>query len=307
MRIDSVEPHRRQLTQTKVLAYLQTPGNVCWVKAKDLLGQANDACVDGRETEAVIATPGGDISLLTEGIISVGKFTGRQLTPVEINRVFRWRLRHLGSFYMHTDEQALDNLRLSLKTDNRFARKQFASARDVFGFVQNPDPRYQLSLIDHLITPKNIGCGHLKLMLLNSEAYGMSRKVIYDLMRAFFDTLWNGSAEEKQKINYKYLCGKHQEGAVVTILVPGEISEQTLIPAVRPSDGKTSVFVFHPQVSAFMHREQAVALAKSGLFPEISGKEGVFLKTTAAVLSEGLRETVSHLAFGLPQYTFKFS
>lgn len=306
MLVKAITGPKVKYPQDLVRDYLHHVSNVHWIKAKDLLGKLNDACVDGRETERIIATPGGDTALLAEAIIAVGKFTNKHLDPVQINQVFHWRLKFLGSFYMHTDEHGLHNLIGSLKQDSRFKQFSFKAPAEIFNFIFKPEPRLQMSLLDHLLVPANTGCGHLRLMLEKPEIYGMSRKVLHGIIKSFFNTLWNGSTREKACINYRYLTGDHKEGAVVTITTSDAITEDSFIPAVRPSDGKTSLFIFHPQVSAFMHREQAIALVESGLFPEINKNNlGVYLDMASRVLSEGLRETISHLAWGLPQYTFE--
>lgn len=306
MLVKAVTGPKLKYTQEEVRDYLHRSSNVKWIKAGDLLDKLNDACVDGRENERIIATPGGDTALLAEAIIAVGKFTGKHLDPVEINHIFQWRLKFLGSFYMHTDEHGLHNLVKSLKQDRRFKQLIFNSTDEVFNFVKAPKPALQMSLLDHLLVPENCGCGHLRLMLEKPEVYGMSRKVLHGVIKAFFDTLWNGLTGEKKFINYRYLTGEHKEGAVVTIITSADINKDSVIPAIRPSDGKMSMFIFHPQVSAFMHKQQAIALVESGLFPEINKSNlAVYLDMAFRVLSEGLRETISHLAWGLPQYTFE--
>lgn len=306
MLVKAVTGPKLKYTQAEVRDYLHHHNNIKWVKAGDLLDKLNDACVDGREREPIVASPGGDTALLAEAIIAISKFSGKHLNPVEINQVFRWRLKTLGSFYMHTDEHGLNNLIKSLQLDDRFKRLSFKTVGAVFEYLKQPDTGDQVSLLDHLLVPENCGCGHLKLMLSKPEAYGMSRKVLQGIIKAFFDTLWNGSALEKKLINYKYLTGDHKEGAVVTIVTAEKVNRESLIPAVRPSDGKLSMFIFHPQAAAFIHHEQAIALAASGLFKEINLQAvDNFVGEMGGVLGEGVRETISHLAWGLPQYTFE--
>lgn len=306
MLIKAVTGPKVKYTQEEVRDYLHHPNNIKWIKAGNLLDKLNDACVDGREKEPIIASPGGDTALLAEAIIAIGKFSGKHLNPVEINQVFKWRLKTLGSFYLHTDEHGLHNLIHSLKQDDRFKRLSFNSPAEVFKYLKQPERDDQVGLLDHLLVPENCGCGHLKLMLSKPEAYGMSRKVLHGIIRAFFDTLWNGSAAEQKLINYQCLTGDHQEGAVVTIITSGEVDKNSLIPAVRPSDGRLSMFVFHPQAANFMHRQEAIALAASGLFKEIQPQAiDHFVGEMGGVLGEGVRETISHLAWGLPQYTFE--
>lgn len=294
------------LSLEQVLGYLGNSKNVLWVKAENLLGELNDACVDGRETEWVIASPGGDMAILGEAIISVGKLVNRYLDEVEIRQIFNWRLKKMGSFYYHTDTHALENLMKSLNEDEKVGRK-FKSVSEVLKLVKKPLVKVQSVLITHLLKTENIGCGHLKLMLAEPGAYGMSRKVLQGILRVYFNMMWNGTKKEKKLIKFRVLEGEHNEGAVAVIRVKGRISKDSLVPAVRPTDGKMSMFVFHPQVTEFMHDNLAMEMAKSGLVKEI-GKRQVreFKGVMSKVNTEGLRETVSRLAFGLPMYTFEF-
>ena len=292
-------------SQKKVEEYLSDEKNIRWVLAKELLGELNDSCVDGREVGHIVASPGGDIALLTEAIIAVGKMVNRHLDPFEIRKVFRWRVKKLGSFYHHTDEHALENLMKSLNDDVTIKRK-FTSVDQVLKFVKNPPVKVQISLMSHLFKTDNVGCGHLKLMLMNAPAYGMSVKVVQGIVRAYFNMMWNGTKKEKGLIDFRVLKGSHTEGAVVSIMVPGKVSDKTMVPMVRPTNGKMSVFVFHPQVVEFMHTKQAMELLNSGLFPEIKKSQRLeYQRMMMRVLSDGLRETVSRLAFGLPMYTFE--
>lgn len=309
LKLKVIAPEQKHLTKEEVLKYLNQPGVVKWIEAKDLLGDANDACVDGREKGNVIATPGGDVALLAETIVSVGKLSGKKLNPFEVRQVFRWRVKEFGSFYMHTDEHALKNLIKSLNQDETVIRERgkFEGIDQVLEFIREPD-NLQTSLMSHLFVPDNIGCGHLNRMIRNPEAYGMSTKVIRSTMRAFFNMMWNGLPEEKENINFQVLKGDHFEGAVLLALVEDElITQKTMIPAIKPTDGKTSIFVYHPQVSRFMHRKESVALAQSGLIPEISkDMANAFEKMMTRVGSVGARETVARLAFDLPQYKIVF-
>ena len=91
-------------------AYLNDPDNVVWVRAGQLLEDISDACVDGREDEPVVGTPGGDTALFANVVIAYGKAVGREFSDHEIKTIFRWYVNNFGSFYMHTDIHALHRL-----------------------------------------------------------------------------------------------------------------------------------------------------------------------------------------------------
>ena len=296
---------KKLYTSQEVLEHLQNTENVQWERAGDLLGKLYGSCVDGREDGHIVGNPGGDIAILAEAVIANAKIVGKELTLIELGRAFGWYLEVVGSCYMHTDHHALEHLGKSLQGDPRIGRK-FANVDEVLKFVQNPEPKQQLRLLDHLLEPNNIGCGHLKLMLLDPAAYGMSRKVLHGLMRAFFDVMWNGNKEQKDNLVYRIWEGDHNEGAVVEICVAGTVDDETLIPMVRPNGREVSMFVVHPQVCEYMHRKVARALAASELFPGISPEQAEKIyETMQQMLSTEVRETVSRLALILPHYRFE--
>src|SRR3989339_525375 len=173
--VELVYNKKKLYTSQEVLEHLQNPDNVKWERAGDLLGKLYGSCVDGREDGHIVGNPGGDIAILAEAVIANARIVGKELTLIELSRAFGWYLEVVGSVYMHTDHHALLHLGKSLQGDPRIGRK-FANVDDVLKFVQNPEPKQQLRLLDHLLEPNNIGCGHLKLMLQDPAAYGMSRK-----------------------------------------------------------------------------------------------------------------------------------
>ncbi len=304
-RVDLVYNKKKLYTSQEIQDHLDDPGNVKWERAGDLLGKLYGSCVDGREDGHIVGNPGGDIAILAEAVIANARIVGRELTLIELGRAFSWYLEVVGSVYMHTDHHALEHLGKSLQGDLRIGKK-FSDAHAVLRYVQNPEPKQQLRLLDHLLEPNNIGCGHLKLMLQDPAAYGMSRKVLQGLMGAFFDVMWNGTEAQKKDLVYRILEGDHNEGAVVEICVAGSVDDDTLIPMVRPNGKEVSMFVVHPQVCEYMHRKVAKALASSDLFPGISAEQAEKIyETMQQMLSTEVRETVSRLALILPHYRFE--
>ena len=303
---------KKTFSSNEVASYLKQKGVVRWVKLGDLLNDEYDACVDGRETNPVVGNPGGDVSRLAEAVIAVGAVAGRHFNPGEILKIFDWYLSHVGRFYMHTDEHAMHHLAEFLNEGygaKRMGGKKFHTASEMYNFVTNPDPRLQVFLSRYLLDPRFVGCGHMKLMMTKPEQYGMSEKVLRSLSVAFFDTMWN-VPERSKLLAYPMLPGVHKEGAVVSIVIPEEeLTEKTMVPMVAPTDGKISIFVNHPQVVQFLNKKVAYLLAKEGgsVIKDLNVDPAAVVAHMEHLQGEGVRQTVSSLAWGLPVYTFEMS
>lgn len=310
MKAVSLPNPRNTYTQEEIATYLKQKGIVRWVKLGEIFQQEYDACVDGREVNPVIGNPGGDVSRLAEAVIAVGAVAGRHFNPGEILKVFDWYLSHIGRFYMHTDEHAMHHLAEFLNEGygvKRMGGKKFHTPAEMYNFVTNPDPRLQVFLSRYLLDPRFVGCGHMKLMMTKPEQYGMSEKVLRSLSVAFFDTMWN-VPERAGQLAYPMLTGDHKEGAVVSIVIPGaELTDDVMIPMVAPTDGKVSMFVNHPQVVKYLNKKVAYLLAKEGgsVIKDLDVDPNAVVAHMEHLQNEGVRQTVSALAWGLPVYTFE--
>ncbi len=310
MKATSLPNPRKTYSQEEITAYLKQKGVVRWVKLGDLLESEYDACVDGRETKPIVGNPGGDVSRLAEAIIAVGEVAGRHFNPGEILKVFDWYLSHVGQFYMHTDEHAMHHLAEFLNEGygaKRTFGKKFHTPAEMYNYVINPDPRLQVFLSRYLLDPRFVGCGHMKLMMTKPHQYGMSEKVLRSLSVAFFDTMWN-VPEKSGMLAYPMLPGDHKEGAVVSIVIPSEeLTDKTLIPMVAPTDGSISMFVNHPQVVQYLNKKVAYLLAKEGntIIKDLDVDPEAVVTHMEHLQNEGVRQTVSALAWGLPVYTFE--
>jgi hypothetical protein len=297
-------------SEAEIAAYLKQKGVVRWIKLGDLFQSEYDACVDGRETDPIVGNPGGDVSRLAEAVIAVGQVAGRQFNPGEILKIFDWYLTHVGQFYMHTDEHAMHHLAEFLNEGygaRRMGGKKFHTAEEMYSYVINPDPRQQVFLSRYLLDPRFVGCGHMKLMMSAPHLYGMSEKVLRSISVAFFDTMWN-IREKSSLLAYPMLPGDHREGAVVNMVIAdSELTDDTMIPMVAPTDGKISMFVNHPQVVQYMNKKVAYLLAKEGgeVIKDLDVDPKAVLDHMEHLQNEGVRQTVSALAWGLPVYTFE--
>jgi len=310
MKIGCLPNPRKTYSQEEISAYLKQKGVVRWVKLGELLKSEYDACVDGRATEPIVGNPGGDVSRLAEAIIAVGAVAGRHFNPGEILKIFDWYLGHVGQFYMHTDEHAMHHLAEFLNEGygaKRMAGKKFHTAAEMYNFVKNPDPRLQVFLSRYLLDPRFVGCGHMKLMMTKPEQYGMSEKVLRSISVAFFDTMWN-VPEKSSLLAYPCLEGDHKEGAVVNVVISEkELTDDTMIPMVAPTDGQISMFVNHPQVVQYMNKKVAYLLAKEGgsVIKDLDVDPTAVMVHMEHLQNEGVRQTVSALGWGLPVYTFE--
>ena len=303
--------NERALQRDEVSTYLKTEGVVSWIQAGELLDSKYDACVDGRTTEPIVGNPGGDIARLVEAILAINEVTGHKFTPLDIEAIFRWYLKKFGCFYMHTDEHALESLRLQLNRDQQIGR-QFTSVTDLHHFLLHmpADFHQTLHLTRYLLDPAYIGCGHLKLMSLHPNRYQASVKLLRSLMMSFYDALWNGAPELKELLRYPILEGEHRERAVLVVRVAeSRITSESWIPMVRPCLGEVSMFVEHPQVREYLAMNIAQAIGEEWLEGRLDGEiqRRDLYQAMCSLQGEGLRETVSALALGLPMYTVTIS
>ena len=213
---------------------------------------------------------------------------------------------------MHTDTHAMEHLTEFLNEGygaKRMKGKKFENAEEMYNYVMNPDPREQVFLSRYLLDPRFVGCGHMKLMMSNPHLYGMSEKVLRSLSVAFFDMMWNVPEKAKQLV-YPCLQGDHKEGAVVNMVVASEeIADDTMVPMVAPTNGKISIFVNHPQVVKYLNKKVAYLLAKEGknIIKDLEVDPEAVVTHMEHLQNEGVRQTVSALAWGLPVYTFELS
>lgn len=310
MKAISLPNPRKTYSEEEISDYLKQKGVVRWVKLGELLKSEYDACVDGRESNPIVGNPGGDVSRLAEAVIAVGAVAGRQFNPGEILKIFDWYLTHVGQFYMHTDEHAMHHLAEFLNEGygaKRMGGKKFHTASEMYNYIKNPDPRQQVFLSRYLLDPRFVGCGHMKLMMTNPQLYGMSEKVLRSISVAFFDTMWN-VPEKSSLLAYPCLAGDHKEGAVVNMVIGDkELTDETMIPMVAPTDGRVSMFVNHPQVVQYMNEKVAYLLAKEGgsVIKDLEVDPEAVVAHMEHLQNEGVRQTVSSLAWGLPVYTFE--
>ena len=152
------------------------------------------------------------------------------------------------------------------------------------------------ALLPYLLRPANVGCGHLKLILLHPEAYGVRKGLTERFLETVFRAIWSGA-----DINYVVLQGGHAEGAVVQITAGKSKHAYTRVPMVAPCVDGQQMFVNHPKVVGWMRAQMAHFLVdEEPLLRDVDPH--AFAEAVNALAGVQLGETLGHLAKGLPVY-----
>lgn len=280
------------------------PTDVRWIRTATLLSSGSESCVDGRDPHAVVGTPGGDAGELIVSLATVESFGSEPLEGSALELLVDEWIETFGRFYMHSDEHALEHLREAVLDDPRFASRGIAP-RDVHemeNIVRHPPAGLEDALLERLIEPSNVGCGHLRSMLIDPEDFLVRKELPSDLLRAVFRHMWRAPED----VEWVVLEGEHEERAVVIVSLDREVHAYTKVPAVPPSLDGRQAFVAHPQVTAYLREENASFLLERS--PALAHRvhRGDFVRRMRRIADVQLEATLSRLANGLPVYEARF-
>ena len=241
------------LNREAIESHLGDPSKVRRVKLASFLLARGTSCVDGREDRAIIGTPGGDAGEFLLGLAAVEAITGREVDLDDVPALVRAFADTFGGIYLHTDNHALNRLARTLGSDERLkdAVIPLHTVEDWETFLRHPRPEQRDALLEHLLQPEHVGCGHLKLALTQPEVYRIRPALITSFFEAFYSGFWNGAPD----MTWVVLGGDHAEGAVVLVTLEEALQPFTEIPMIAPSISGVQMFVNHPQVVANL-REQ---------------------------------------------------
>ncbi|MFW5972620.1 MAG: hypothetical protein ACOCTG_01395, partial [Bacteroidota bacterium] len=242
------------------------------VALADLLATEPISCVDGRKPRCAVGAPGGNAGLFILLLSAFEAFAGRQLTATAIEQLFESYLERFNHFYLHSDSHAASRLQDALSHDERLSARQRMLVRqaDADALLAAPPEDIRPVLLEQILRPEHVGCGHLRLMLESPERYGARRELIEQVLRVFFQTLWEGDS----RAVFEVLRGDHNEQAVVRIHIMGDdesdrSDESPLstppVTMVCPHYEGMEVFVHHPEAVRYLELEHAFFLAWSGL------------------------------------------
>jgi len=295
------------LTREAIEEHLGDTAKVRRVKLAAFLLATQTSCVDGREDRAIIGTPGGDAGELLLGLAAVEQVTGAYVDVAHVATLTRAFADTFGGIYLHTDNLALNRLARSLQSDKRLAEKAstLKTIDDWENFLKRPPHDLRTALLEHLIQPNHVGCGHLRLALTNPSDYKLRPELLTAFFRAFYTELWAGARD----LVWVVLGGDHNEGAVVNVTVEGELHPFSEVPMIAPSIGGTQMFVNHPQVVAYLREQTAHFLTTNvnHLLPLGKGVGASFTEAIPALGVEQAQATLTALASGLPTFNIHFS
>ena len=169
--------------------------------------------------------------------------------------------------------------------------------------MRSPPTAVRAALLEHMMQPAHIGCGHLRLAMLHPERYGIRPKLIEAFLRSFLSLRWQGHEDNEIAV----LPGGHAEGAVVNIVVEHEVDAFSKIPLVSPMAEGSQMFINHPQVSSFLRAQVTRFLARQG--DRVTLGRGGEAELSAVLTELGdvqLGHTLTALAAGLPVYEVRF-
>jgi rhodanese-related sulfurtransferase len=305
-RLLSAAGRGKHLRREEIAAHLGDPAKVRRVKLAAFLLATQTSCVDGREDRAIIGTPGGDAGELLLGLAAVEAVTGREVDLAAVPELVRAFADTFGGIYLHTDNHALNSLARSLRGDPRLEAAVAPLDRidDWERLLRRPRPELREALLEHLLEPEHIGCGHLKLALTRSGDYRVRAALVTTFFEAFYRGLWQGAPD----LVWVVLGGEHAEGAVVQVLMEEPLQPFTEVPMIAPSIGGLQMFVNHPQVLAYLREQTAHFLVnRAGRVLGLSERASTDLFEAIPAIGQVQAEaTLEALAAGLPVFVAHF-
>ncbi len=294
-----------ELTAADIEAHLGDARSLRWMKVAALLVNGRLSCVDGRDDSGVMGTPGGDAGEFLLALAAVERVSGRRLDDTTVHTLLLRRLDAFGRFYFHTDVHASNKLIAALRADRRFdaALAHVDQTLEWRRFMRSPPAAVRGALLEHMMEPAHLGCGHLRLALQHPDRYAIRPQLIEAFLRSFLSLRWQGHEENEIAV----LPGGHAEGAVVNIVVEHAVEAFSTIPLVSPMAEGSQMFINHPQVSGFLRGQVTRFLARQG--DRLALGAGGEIELNAVIEELGgvqLGHTLAALAAGLPVYEVRF-
>lgn len=291
------ERPRTLLTLDELRAHVSDADRIRWVKLAAFLLHGKTACVDGRDSQGVVGTPGGDVGELLLALGAV-EALGIAIEPADVPKLIEGWIDAFGRIYLHSDIHALNAHIAAMRADPQIPESALPSREAPpsawRAFHSAPPVELRPRVLQHLLA--HMGCGHLRLLLEHSEAYGVRRELARAVVAGVMDARWDGVPE----VDFVVLGGGHQEGAVLLVEIDGALHPHTRVPLVPPAYAGLQMFVHHPQVTAYQRVEACHWLATHPAFPALRGRDAELLDAMRGLAARQMQTTLGHLARGLP-------
>jgi len=290
---------------SSIKEHIGDPTAVRWLRVAALMLHGRISCVDGRDDNGVIGTPGGDAGEFILLLSATEKILGRNFTANEVRTLMNRRLDTFGHFYIHTDYAAMNRCMEQMKSVPAIQETLVHIKDSPYKwrrYLKNPPKEIQHLLVEIMIDPKNLGCGHLRLMGTHSEEYMVRAELVENILRSVYLSQWTGHDEVVAVI----LGGGHEEGGVVNVNIDHPINSFTKVPLISPAFNNSQSFINHPQVASFLRAEFAKWMGLQRDICKLPDGEELH-KEMERMASIQLNETLKHLAKGLPVFDLNFT
>lgn len=279
---------------------------VRWLKLAGLLVHGRMSCVDGRDHRGVVGTPGGDLGEMLLSLAAFERVTGEVLDEPRVRALVRRRLDRFGRLYLHSDGNTSNVLIKSFRSDRRLddALVHVWESLEWRHFLMHPPVELHDVLLEHILVPEHLGCGHLRLAMQRSAEYGARPELARALLSAFFRESWAGSVDTE----YVVLPGGHAESGVLSIVLDEQLESFSSIPLISPSAGGHQVFVIHPQVAGYLRQQFVRFLERQSDLVSLDANEAAqFPRVIDELAGQQAAATLGALAKGLPHFEVRFS
>jgi rhodanese-related sulfurtransferase len=296
-------PSTGVIARDPVATRLADPRRIQWVPISAILGGGSEQCIDGRAEGPVVGTPGGDAGELVLALSAFEHTARRSVPDAAVAPMLAAYAQGFGRFYVHTDTHALARLGEALAVDARFAPLTAEGPPDparVEALVRRPPPELEEALLAQLVQSDHVGCGHLRLMLEHPSEYGVRRELVEAVLRESFRLGWS----HPELLSFAVLEGEHEESAVARVWLDRPVHTYTRVPTFPSTGpGEASVFVAHPEVSAFLRAELGSFLLENASTLGVRAPElEPFHHELDALAARQIAATLRHLARELPVY-----
>ncbi len=292
------EPRKPLTAEALSAHFARMQAQVSHAPLSELLAKQALHCVDGRNPSCVISAPGGNAGAFLLMLAALEASMKRPLSASGVDRLFHAYLDRFGQFYMHTDRLSLEALESTLEAHPGISALccPYDAVEDL---IFRPTISQRESLLRLLLRPEHVGCGHLRLMMLHSEAYGVRPELPEYFFAAFFNALWRGD----RRVVYDVLDSHHREQAVVNVMWAGT-GKEGILPRHCPLYDDLQVFLNFPQATAYLLHRHETFFKERGVLTGSAVE--TFASIQARLAERQLRATLRHLAPDLPVFNVIF-
>ena len=240
-------------------------------------------CMDGRDKQAGISTPGGDLGEFALALIVFQDLSGIPLDDLIVKTYLIEWLEVMDSeyFYFCTDEEAVSHLKKQVGAEFSYDRPRADMIEELIGLISNS---------------RNVGDSHLRLMLDYPQMYSIRPVVIKSLVKAIHEIYWKKEKGLDKLIQIDVLTGDHQEIGYLEL----RNSEECIYEGISPLIPKKFNLFINYIDSVAPRRKQlaeffAVKIAKNHngitsekIFKRMNHHGLLFLDITGSLLAKNL-------------------